>query len=154
MNASILCGLYNFAFWNRAVKQGNIFLHGSCQQKNILVDGRQRIYDDMAREVATLYFVKDNFAGPFLIKPRNDFGERRFAATRRPDYCRPMSRLNMQIKIFQKRWLKRTVAKRNIFQFQFARKSFSRRIFSLILFGIILEIWQANFEKPCICRQS
>ena len=75
VNASVLRRLNDITAPNGIIKQRQVLRNRTGDLENVLVNGGNRVDDNRTRQFAPLHAVETNFAAPFFVKTRDDFGD-------------------------------------------------------------------------------
>ena len=114
MDAGVLRRLHDIASRHRRVKERDVFRHRAGDQENVLIYRRHGIQDHGAGQLFPRYAVKGHRAAPFLVKPGDDFRERRFAASGSAHHGHPAAGTHVHIEIREQRFFQWTITEGNV----------------------------------------
>ena len=151
MDAGIHGSLYHVCRRNRFIEHGNVFPDGPGHLEHVLIHRGQGIYNDRTGDLPAFYTVKQNLAGPFLVKPRYQLRKSALAAAGGSYHGSPAPRFQMQVKVLEEGRIQRTVAKADILHGHFAGKAVPCKGNNLIFVRVVQGV---RFIAPHIVQTA
>ena len=137
MDAGIHGGLYDIGSRHGFIEHTDVFPDRPGNLEYVLIYRGQGIHNHRPGDLPSFNSVKQDLAGPFLVKPCDNFRQGTLAAAGGAHHGSPASRLQVQVEVLDKGRVKGAVAEAYILQCHFAGKAVTRKRYDLVPLRVV-----------------
>src|SRR5207244_2231123 len=106
----------------RGVPHRHVLGDRAAEEEDFLIDHRERVDDQIARDFLARHAVEEHLAAPRLVETRHELRDGGFSAAAAADERHAASGLDLQVELVDERRLERAVPEADVYQLDAARQ--------------------------------